>query len=161
MVEIRQMMVGGVKVGLANLDRILAQVASESIDTDDVRAERLLELVRQSNHVTPSRTEEYKIALLREFRRSRGEDIPSEAGMLEIRVLGPGCTNCDRLMSEVRTVLAELEINADLEHVHDLKKTADFGPVATPGLVINGKVVASGRVPRRADLIRIVKEASK
>jgi small redox-active disulfide protein 2 len=159
--EVRQIRVGGVKVGLADLDRILAEVASESLDSDEAIADRLLALVREVNYVTPSSADEYKTALLREFKRSRGEDIPPERGVLEIVVLGPGCANCDRLMSEVRTVLAELEVIADLEHVHDLKRIAGFGPVATPALVINGKVVASGRVPRRADLIRIVKEASQ
>jgi small redox-active disulfide protein 2 len=161
MVELRQIMVGGVKVGLAGLDGILAQVQAESLDSDEAIAQRLLELVRQSNYVPPSRTDEYKVALLREFRRSLGEEVPPEPGALEIRVLGPGCPSCDRLMGEVRTVLAELEIMADLEHVHDLKMIAGFGPVATPALVINGKVISSGRVPRRSDLIRILKEASK
>jgi len=154
-------MVGGVKVGLVDLDSILEQARGESFESDEAIAERLLELVRQVNYVTPSKKEEYKMALLREFKRTMGDEIPLEPGTLEIRVLGPGCPNCDRLMSEVRTALADLEINADLEHVHDLKAIAGFGPVATPALVINGKVVASGRVPRRAALNRMLKEASK
>jgi hypothetical protein len=131
MVDVRQIVVGGVKVGLADLDRILAQVASETFSSDDVLAERLIELVRHVNYVTPSKTEEYKTALLREFRRSKGEDTSSEPGMLEIRVFGPGCPSCDRLLNEVRMMLAELEINADLEHVHDLKRMAGLGPVST------------------------------
>lgn len=161
MVDVRQIRVGGVKVGLVDLDRILKQVASESIDSDDVLAGRLLELVRQANYVAPSRSEEYKLALLREFKRSMGEDIPPEPGVLEIRVLGPGCPRCERLLSQVRTVLAETEIIADLEHIHDPEKIAGFGPVATPALVINGRVVASGRVLRRPDLISMLKEASQ
>ena len=161
MVDVRQIRVAGVKVGLVDLDRILAQVASESIDSDDVLAGRLLDLVGQANYVAPSRGEEYKLALLREFKRSRGEDIPPEPGVLEIRVLGPGCPRCERLLSQVRTVLAETEINADLEHIHDPEKIAGFGPVATPALVINGRVVASGRVLRRPDLISMLKEASQ
>ncbi|MFC1800061.1 thioredoxin family protein [Candidatus Eisenbacteria bacterium] len=114
MVDVRQIWVGGVKVGLADLDRILKQVASESIDSDDVLAARLLDLVGQASYVAPSRSEEYKLALLREFKRSRGEDVPPEPGVLEIRVLGPGCPRCERLLSQVRTVLSETEINADL-----------------------------------------------
>jgi len=161
MVDVRQILVGGVKVGLVDLDRILKQVASESIDSDDVLGGRLLELVGQVNYVSPSKAEEYKLALLREFKRSRGEDVPPEPGVLEVQVLGPGCPNCDRLMNEVRTALVELEINADLEHVHDLKTIAGLGPVATPALVINGKVVAYGRVPKRADLNRMLKEATE
>jgi len=48
-----------------------------------------------------------------------------------------------------------------LEHVHNLKAIAGFGPVVRPALAINGKVVASGRVPKRADLNRMLKEASE
>jgi small redox-active disulfide protein 2 len=159
--DVRQIMVGGVKVGLAGLDSILAQVRAESPDSDEVTAERLLELVRQANYVMPSKTEEYKAALLREFRRSTGEDVPYEPGMLEIRVLGPGCPRCDSLMAQVLSILEELGIDADVDHVRDLNRIADFGPVATPSLVINGKVVVSGRVPTRSDLTRILKEASQ
>ena len=161
MAEVRQIMVGGVKVGIAGLDKVLAQVRAESLDSDEATAKRLLELVREANYVTPSRTEEYKAALLREFKRSKGEEVTDEPGMLEIRVLGPGCPRCDSLMSQVLTILEELEISADIEHVRDLRQIAEFGPVATPALLIDGKVVVSGRVPTRPDLVRIIKEASQ
>jgi small redox-active disulfide protein 2 len=160
-VNVRQIMVAGVKVGLVDLDGILKMVRAESFESDEAVADRLFELVRQVNYITPSKTQEYKKALLREFKRSRGDDVPPDPGALEIRVLGPGCPSCDRLMNEVRTALVELETYADLEQVHDLKAIAGFGPVATPALVINGKVVASGRVPKRADLNRMLKEASE
>jgi small redox-active disulfide protein 2 len=161
MADVRQIMVAGLKVGLTGLDRIIEQVAGEAIAEDEEVASRLLELVRQANYVTPSRVQEYKQALLREYKRFRGEDVPAEPGMLEIRVLGPGCPRCDRLMNEVLGVLADLGINADLEHVRDLKEIARRGPVATPALVINGKIIASGRVPRRSDIIRYLKEVTE
>lgn len=158
MIDVRQIMVAGVKVGLSGLDRIFEQVAREPIREDDGVASRLLELVRQANYVTPSKEQEYKQALLREFKRFQGEDIPVEPGLLEIRVLGPGCPRCERLMNEVLGVLADLGINADLEHVHDLEEIARMGPAVTPALVINGKLVASGRVPPRSDIVRYLKE---
>jgi small redox-active disulfide protein 2 len=161
MVEVRQIVVGGVKVGLIGLDTILSQVAAESLPTDEEIGGRLVSLVSEVNYITPSKTEDYRRALLREFKRWRGEEVPPEPGVLEIRVLGPGCPNCHRLMSEVMAVLTELEMAADLEHVQDLKKMAEFGPILTPTLVINGRIVSSGRVPRREDLVRHLKEASK
>ncbi len=154
-------MVGGVKIGLAGLDGILAQVASESLDSEGALAERLLELVRRANYVAPSRTEEYKKALLKEYKRFRGDEVPPEPGAFEIRVLGPGCPRCDRLMDEVLAVLDDLGVAADIEHVRDLDAIAGFGPAAVPALVINGKVVLSGRVPSRARLVRIVEEARR
>ena len=149
MTDVRQIVVAGVKIGLSGLDRIFEQVAGEPIAEDDGVASRLLDLVSQTNYVTPSRVEEYKQALLREFKRFQGEDVPAEPGTLEIRVLGPGCPRCNRLTDEVLAVLTDLGISADLAHVHDLREIARIGPVATPALVINGKLVASGRVLRR------------
>lgn len=160
MVDVRQIMVGGAKVGLVGLDRILEQVRAESLDSHGVIAERLLELVRQGNYVAPSKVEDYKLALLAEFRRFRGEEIPSEPGVLEIRVLGQGCPRCDQLMNEVVAVLAALGLNADLEHVRDPQEIARIGPVVTPALMINGKIVASGRVPRRTDIARYLQEVT-
>lgn len=161
MTDVRQIMVAGVKVGLSGLDRIFAQVAGEAIAEDDGVASRLLDLVRQNNYVTPSRAQEYRQALLREFKRFRGEEVPAEPGTLEIRVLGPGCPRCDRLMDEVMAVLADQGISADLEHVRDLSEISRLGPLATPALVINGKLVASGRVLRRTEIVRYLKEVTE
>lgn len=161
MADVRQIRVAGVKVGIVGLDEILEQVAEESINTDEEIAGRLLDLVRQVNYVLPSKEQEYRQALLREFKRSRGEKVPEETGGLEISVLGPGCARCDKLTNEVMSVLADLGIDADLEHVRDLEQIATFGPVATPALVINGKIVTSGRVPRRADIVRFIEEATE
>jgi small redox-active disulfide protein 2 len=161
MVDVTQLTIGGIKVGLIELDRALAQVADECLGSDDEIADRLLALVRDANYVTPSRTEDYRRALLKEFKRRRGEAVPAEPGELEIRVLGAGCPGCHQLMSEVMAVLTEHEIPADLEHVRDSKRIAEFKPLLTPALVINGKIVSSGRVPRREEIVRWLKEASK
>ena len=160
MIDVRQIVVGRIKVGLVGQDRALKQVAEEGIGNDEAIATRLLELARQANYVTPSKTEEYKQALLREFKRLRGEEIPCEPGVLEIRVLGQGCPRCDQLMNEVMAVLAALGINADLEHVRDPQEIARIGPVVTPALVINGRIIASGRVPRRAEIARYLQEVA-
>ena len=161
MADVRKIRVAGIKVGLVGLDGILEQVAGESIETDEEVAGRLLNLVRQANYVLPSKEQEYRQALLREFKRYRGETVTEEPGVLEVRVLGQGCARCDKLTNEVMSVLADLEIDADLEHVRDLDEIAAFGPVATPALVINGRVLTSGRVPRRADIIRFIEEAAE
>ena len=60
MVNVRQIMVAGVKVGLVDLDGILKMVRAESFESDEAVADRLFELVRQVNYITPSKTQEYK-----------------------------------------------------------------------------------------------------
>ena len=159
--DIRQISVAGVKVGLVGLDDILEKVAGEALASDEKTAERLLQLVSKANFVTPSRWGEYKVALLRELKRYRGEQVPEVAGSLEIRVYGRGCHNCERLEEGVRAALASLGMCADLEHVTDTAQIASLGLVGTPALVINGKVISTGRVPTQADLCRWLKEETK
>jgi small redox-active disulfide protein 2 len=66
---------------------------------------------------------------------------------MEIKVLGPGCPRCEALEKRVKTVLAELSVAADIEKVTDFKKIMAYHIIATPGLVINGKVKSTGRMP--------------
>lgn len=72
--------------------------------------------------------------------------------MLSVKVIGPGCANCDRLMQivenaaeEVRADRVDLEVN--VEKVTDMTRFLDYGVLTTPGLVVNNKLVCSGRVP--------------
>lgn len=69
-----------------------------------------------------------------------------------IEVLGPGCASCHRLEANAReaTVLAGVE--AEIRKVTDPREIVGFGIMSTPGLVIDGKVVSSGRVPSAGDI---------
>jgi small redox-active disulfide protein 2 len=71
---------------------------------------------------------------------------------MEIKILGTGCPNCKELERRVRNVLAELGIAANVEKVMDIKKIVEFKVLGTPGLVIDGKVASSGRVPTPAEI---------
>jgi len=72
--------------------------------------------------------------------------------MLEIKVLGSGCTNCVTLEKLCREVVAENAIEANIQKVTDFKEIAAYGIMSTPGLVINGKVVLSGKLPTKSTL---------
>ncbi|MEO0085533.1 MAG: thioredoxin family protein [candidate division WOR-3 bacterium] len=77
---------------------------------------------------------------------------------MKVQVLGIGCARCQELEKRVRDALAELNIAADIEHVTDLKKFAAMGVFMTPGLVIDGKVVAQGKVPSKDELKKLFGE---
>ncbi len=72
--------------------------------------------------------------------------------MLHIKVLGPGCPNCHRLEALTRQALANLGVEAEIETITDMREIVSYGVLGTPGLVVNGKVVSSGRVPSLADI---------
>ena len=80
---------------------------------------------------------------------------------MKIEVLGPGCANCQKLEKEVFNALSELNLDADVVKVTDLKKIVTYGILMTPGLVVNGKVICSGRVPRREEIKEWLKKAQE
>lgn len=72
--------------------------------------------------------------------------------MLDIKVLGTGCANCIKLENLVSEVVSENTINAHVEKVTDSSKFMDYGIMLTPGLVVNGKVLSSGKIPTKSTL---------
>jgi len=72
--------------------------------------------------------------------------------MLSIKILGSGCANCKRLEQIARKVVAENAIEAEIEKVTDYAEIMKFGIMSTPGLVVNGKVVSSGRIPSEVEV---------
>ena len=79
--------------------------------------------------------------------------------MLSIKVLGSGCANCKRLEQLTRKVVDQLGIEAEVTKVTDPTKYADYGVMATPGLVVNDKTVSSGRIPSMAEITSFVTSA--
>jgi small redox-active disulfide protein 2 len=77
---------------------------------------------------------------------------------MEIRILGPGCPRCHEVEKRTINALAELELAADVQKVTDIKKIAEYRIFATPGLVINGKIKCSGRIPSQDEIRRWIEE---
>ena len=75
---------------------------------------------------------------------------------MEIKVLGTGCANCRTLEKSVINALAEMNFDANVEKVEDITKIMAYGIMRTPALVINEKVVLSGRVPSVKEIKEII-----
>jgi small redox-active disulfide protein 2 len=67
-----------------------------------------------------------------------------------IKILGPGCTNCVNLERVTRQAVADLGLDAEIEKVTDYGAIIGYGVMSTPGLVVDDRVVLSGRVPTAA-----------
>ena len=77
-----------------------------------------------------------------------------------VKVLGSGCARCSALEAAVRAALAELGVDAAIEHVTDFMQIAAYGVViTTPALVVGGRVVSCGCVPGQAELREMLREA--
>ena len=73
-----------------------------------------------------------------------------------IKVLGPGCTKCKILEKKTIDAVAELNLDASVEKVDDIIKIMEFGVMSTPALVIDEKVVFSGRIPSEKELKQLL-----
>ncbi|MDT3738604.1 MAG: thioredoxin family protein [Candidatus Kapabacteria bacterium] len=79
--------------------------------------------------------------------------------MLDIKVLGTGCSKCIKLEENVRFAVNDMAVEANVEKITDLNQIMSYGIMMTPGLVINGKVVSFGRVLNSKDITELIKKA--
>jgi len=75
---------------------------------------------------------------------------------MDIIILGPGCQKCKTLEKITREVVNEMGMTANISKKEDIVKIMNYGIMHTPGLVINGKIVLSGRVPSVKELKEIM-----
>lgn len=71
---------------------------------------------------------------------------------MEIKILGTGCPKCKTLEKMTRDTVTELGLDANLTKEEDIMKIMEYGIMRTPGLVVDGKVLMSGRVPSVSEL---------
>jgi small redox-active disulfide protein 2 len=144
-----QIWVGEDKVGLRGLKEAIEEIAQSHAErTDGEIKDALLERLSEKNYIASCARKEYGEAFFREFRKFLGQPYEEALGTsLRIVVLGPGCTQCNRLEQTVKQALTEMGLPASLEHVTDVKEMAKYGFVSTPALVINDKIVSRGTVP--------------
>ena len=71
---------------------------------------------------------------------------------MKIQVAGPGCGRCKATEKIVQEVCLDLNIRADIEHVYDVKAYIKLGVRLTPAVVVDGKVIFSGKVPTAGEL---------
>lgn len=80
--------------------------------------------------------------------------------MLDIKVIGPGCVNCEKLASLCDTVVKENNLDATIEKVVDPNEFIEYGIMLTPALVVNGNVKVQGKIPTKSTLEHWLKDVA-
>ncbi len=72
--------------------------------------------------------------------------------MTKIQILGTGCAKCNKLAEHAEQAAKALGLDYDMEKITDLNQIMGFGVMTTPGLVVDGKVLVTGKVPSVTEL---------
>jgi small redox-active disulfide protein 2 len=80
---------------------------------------------------------------------------------MKIKILGTGCPKCKKLYAEAEKAIAASGVKVDLEKVENIVEIIQYGVMATPGLVINEEVKASGRIPQSNEIVSWIAAAAK
>ena len=152
--DVKQIKVGSHTTGIIGLKNVVEEVAKEFAEKQDeeIQAE-LLKRLSKKNYISDRTRESYGKAFLREFNIFLGKPFDEDDSEgLEIKVLGPGCAQCDRLEMELMEIMTEMNLPADLEHITDIKEIGKYGVMGMPALIVNGKVMCTGKVPTKRKL---------
>ncbi len=152
--DVKQIKVGSHTTGIIGLKNVIEEVAKEFAEKQDeeIQAE-LLKRLSKKNYISDRTRESYGKAFLREFNIFLGKPYDEDDSEgLEIKVLGPGCAQCDRLEMELMEIMTEMNLPADLEHITDIKEIGKYGVMGMPALIVNGKVMCTGKVPTKRKL---------
>jgi len=75
---------------------------------------------------------------------------------MEIKVLGTGCPKCKALTKAVEEVVNETGIDVTINKVEEINDIMQYGVMVTPALVVDGQVVASGKVPKKEEIKKLL-----
>jgi small redox-active disulfide protein 2 len=157
--DYRLVLVGDTQVGLIGLKGIFEELKSERDKPASALKAVLLEKASRKNYIAPSVKQEYEKALFREFKKFLGEKVEEDGrGFLEVVILGPGCYSCNKLEQDVVAILSETGIKAGINHITDPNIMSQYGIIATPALIINGKVKSKGTLPSKSMIKKWLEE---
>lgn len=77
---------------------------------------------------------------------------------MEIKVIGEGCEKCDKLYENTCLAVKELGLEASIDKVEDLLDIVRLGVMTTPSVMVDGKLIISGRVPKVKEIIKLLNQ---
>jgi hypothetical protein len=155
----RTIRIGTTNIGLIGLDLAINKAAADNL-TEAEAMDFLYRSIKKKNYIPASMEEKYKVALFQEYAKHLQGGAEAEEGLV-IRIFGPGCLSCNGLQNLLIEVLADMNIAADIEQIHDPDEIGRAGVLQTPALMINGKLKSSGLLPTRAQVEQLIRKFHK
>ncbi|MEO0254309.1 MAG: thioredoxin family protein [candidate division WOR-3 bacterium] len=158
---IEKIKVKGIEVGIKGLKEIFEIVKGMNISEEEKKKE-ILKRVKSENYIPSEAEKDFEESLWKEFRRYLGEKIEDEESpFMEIKVIGAGCPRCKALLEETKNALTELGMSVNLEYVTDIREFSKYGVMVTPALIINKKIVSSGKVLKKEEIKKLILQFKK
>ena len=149
----RKIRVGNTSVSVAGLDQLLQSALDQGLQPggESLRQFLLGGLRAAGNYIPQAAEATYAEALEATYRTFLAARRPASAGArggaVKIEILGPGCARCRATEDNVRKALAELQIEAEVVHITDMLEIGRRRVMLTPGVIIDGELRSSGRIP--------------
>lgn len=153
----RMLKIGKASIGLIGLDVALNKALAEEIKSSEA-SEYLFQAIKGQNYIPAGMVNEYKTALELEYRKLLGEETATDDDLI-IRIFGTGCITCNSLRDAVIDAMMEANVAADIDMIHDPDEIGRHGVLATPALMINGKIKIAGIHPTPVQLKEWLLEA--
>ena len=75
---------------------------------------------------------------------------------MNIKVLGGGCSKCEKLLEAAKEAAAQKGVDAEIEYITDMARIMEYGIMSTPALMIDDRVVSMGRVLKVRDIVKFL-----
>jgi small redox-active disulfide protein 2 len=160
-VAVSRVIIGGRSIGITGLEDVFREVRSEGIR--DIRAlkDLILKKIKAMNYIPSSAESTYREDLYEEYLVFTGDlsERKRSSRVVEVRLYGSSCYNCEKLDSMVRETLSRTGTPVDYDYVTDMREIARAGILSTPALAVGGTVIIKGRVPEEDKLERMLLQA--
>lgn len=80
-------------------------------------------------------------------------------GICCVKVLGAGCKSCHELYENAKEAVKAMGLSVEVEYITDMQKVMEYGVMSMPAVVVNEKVVSTGKVLKAADVEKLLRKS--
>ncbi len=161
------LVIRGKKIGIVGLNAAFSTVLSNSEPVENMSvkelARKIFNLIETKNYIPSGYKDDYILAISDALnglvnKDAREKYVDNRQKILEIKIFGKDCMTCSNLEQTVRDVLEQFKIACDINVITDYDEIWRHGVFSVPAIMINGRLMSSGRLPSRAMIEKWISE---